>query len=133
MLKLDQLEMQRTLRLNLVQSEPQIADIVRQSCDLDEAAWPQDQLLAHTRRGLDQAIGWNLTTQEDVIGFLVLRHQFCERFDEFPAVCKFLSRSDLPPDNRIQLMMLTLPLGTWDVVKRRTPKGLSAPTLTGTT
>ena len=56
MLKLDQLEMQRTLRLNLVQSEPQIADIVRQSCDLDEAAWPQDQLLAHTRRGLDQAI-----------------------------------------------------------------------------
>ena len=133
MLKLDQLEMQRTLRLNLVQSEPQIADIVRQSCDLDEAAWPQDQLLAHTRRGLDQAIGWNLTTQEDVIGFLVLRHQFGERFDEFPAVRKFLSRSDLPPDNRIQLMMLTLPLGIWDVVKRRTPPGQSGPILMGVT
>lgn len=123
MLKLDQLEMQRTLRLNLVQSEQAIADIVRQSCNLDEAEWPQDKLLAHTRRGLDQAIGWNLTTQEDVIGFLVLRQQFGERFDEFPAVRKFLSRSDLPPDNRIQLMMLTLPLGIWDVVRRRTPQG----------
>ena len=123
MLKLDQLEMQRALRLNLVQSEDAIADIVRQSCSLNEAEWPQDKLLAHTQRGLDQAIGWNLTTQEDVIGFLVLRQQFGERFDEFPAVRKFLARNDLPPDNRIQLMMLTLPLGIWDVVRRRTPQG----------
>ena len=53
-----------------------------------------------------------------VIGFLVLRHQFGERFDEFPAVRKFLSRSDLPPDNRIQLMMLTLPLGIWEMWSR---------------
>ena len=45
MLKLDQLEMQRALRLNLVQSEEAIADIVRQSCNLDEAEWPQDKLL----------------------------------------------------------------------------------------
>ena len=122
MLKLDQLEMQRTLRLNLKQSEGAIADIVRQACDLDEATWPQDKLLAHTQRGLDQAIRWNLTTQEDIVGFLVLRHQFGERFDEFPAVRKFLGRSDLPTTRRVQHMMLALPIGIWSVVQRRTPQ-----------
>ena len=118
-------------RARLVPREPAIADHVRQVWKLDEQSWPQDKLLAHTQRGLDRAVGWNLTTQQDILGFLVLRHQFGERFDEFPAVRKFLSRTDLPPVKRIQQMMLTLPLAIWDVVARRTPPGPSTSTLPG--
>jgi len=76
-------------------------------------------------------VGWGLSTPDDVIGFLALRHQFGERFDEFPAVRKFLSRTDLPPEGRIQLMMLELPMGIWDVVRRRTPAGESSSPLGG--
>ncbi len=104
---------------------------MRQTCHLSEQDWPHDRLLAHTRRGLDRAVGWGLSTPDDVIGFLALRHQFGERFDEFPAVRKFLARTDLPPDGRIQLMMLELPMGIWDVVRRRTPAGESSSPLGG--
>lgn len=119
--------MRKALRLRIVPSEPAIVAHVRQVCDLDEAAWPQAQLLAHTQRGLDRAVAQGLRTQEDVLAFVVLRHQFGERFDEFPAVRKFLARTDLPPDNRVQRMMLEFPLAIWDVVRRRTPPGPSGP------
>jgi len=125
MLKFDNLEMQRTLRLNLVQSEPHIAEVMRKAFNLQEPEWPSDRLLPHIQRGLDSAIGWNLTTQQDIMDFLALRHLFGERFDEFPAVRKFLSRTDLPVSNRIRLMMAQLPLAIWDVVQRRTPAGPS--------
>lgn len=131
MMEISTLEMQRTLRRNLVPSEEGIAAIVRQTCHLSEQDWPHDRLLAHTRRGLDRAVGWGLSTPDDVIGFLALRHQFGERFDEFPAVRKFLARTDLPPDGCIQLMMLELPMGIWDVVRRRTPAGESSSPLGG--
>jgi len=125
MLKIDAFETRRILRANVAPSEPKIADLMRKTCNLSEQDWPQDKLLEHTRRGLDRAIDQDLTTQQDVMDFLVLRHVFGERFDEFPAVRKFLARTDLPPDNRILLMMLTLPLAIWNVVKRRTPPGPS--------
>jgi len=128
MIKLTEQEMQRALRRNLEPNQAQIADALRQICRLDEQQWPPERLLAHTRRGLDRAIGWNLTTGQDIMSFLALRHQFGERFDEFPAVRKFLSRTDLPVDNRIPLMMLELPLAIWDVVRRRTPAGPSPST-----
>jgi hypothetical protein len=131
MLKFNASQMRTMLRTNLVQSESKLADMVRQICFLGEQEWPADKLLEHTRRGLDHAIGNDLSTQEDIVGFLVLRHQFGERFDEFPAVRKFFARADLPPDNRIQLLMLTLPLAIWDVVKRRTPPGPSTPVRLG--
>jgi hypothetical protein len=125
MLKIDAFQTRKILRANIVHSEPQITDAVRQICNLDEQDWPPDKLLEHTRRGLDSAIGHDLSTLQDIMGFLTLRHVFGERFDEFPAVRKFLARKDLPTGNRIQLMMLTLPPMIWDVVKRRTPPGPS--------
>lgn len=120
-------EAQRILRERIVESEPAIIAHLRQVCGLDPAAWPDAVLLAHTQRGLDRAIFQGLSTQQDVLGFLALRHTFGERFDEFPAVRDFLARTDLPPDNRVQRMMLELPMGIWDVVKRRTPPGPSGP------
>ncbi len=125
MMEISALEKLRALRRNLVPGEERIAQIVRQACQLSEHDWPPARLLAHTRRGLDRAVGWGLSTQQDMIGFLALRHQFGERFDEFPAVRRFLSRSDLPPDGRIPLMMLEHPMAIWDVVRRRTPAGES--------
>jgi hypothetical protein len=125
MLKVDDLESRKILRANLVPGEAQLADAMRKIGHLSEQDWPADKLLEHTRRGLDSAIGHGLTTLQDIMGFLTLRHKFGERFDEFPAVRKFLARADLPAGNRIQLMMLTLPLAIWDVVKRRTPSGPS--------
>ncbi|MDR2990728.1 MAG: hypothetical protein LBU72_02115 [Burkholderiaceae bacterium] len=131
MLKLSAFETRRILRANLAPSEPQLADMVRQIRHLNEQDWPPDKLLEHTRRGLDSAIGHDLSTLQDIMGFLTLRHVFGERFDEFPAVRKFLVRADLPTGNRIQLMMLTLPPLIWDVVQRRTPPGPSAPIRAG--
>lgn len=120
-------DMRRVLRQRLVSSESAIMAHVKAVCRLDDAAWPPDTLLAHTRRGLDRAVAQGLQTQEDVLAFLVLRHQFGERFDEFPAVRQFLARTDLPPDHRIARMMQALPLALWDVVQRRTPPGPSGP------
>jgi len=131
MLKFDASQMRIMLRTNLVQSEPQIVDHVRVVCSLSIEEWSQDKLLEHTRRGLDRAIAHGLSTQQDVLGFLVLRHLFGERFDEFPAVRKFLARTDLPPDNRILLLMMAHPRAIWDVVKRRTQPGPSAPVRLG--
>ena len=127
MLKLDADEMRRILRLNFTRDEQPITELMRTTMELDLQQWPQDKLLEHTRRGLDRAIAHNLSTQRDVMRFLVMRHQYGERFDEFPAVRKFLQRKDLPVDDRIEMMMLTLPMLIWDVVKRRTPPGPSAP------
>jgi hypothetical protein len=131
MLKLDAYEMRRILRLSLARDELQLAELMRKIFNLGLDEWPQDKLLEHTRRGLDRAIAHNLTVGQDITRFLVMRHQFGERFDEFPAVRKFLARKDLPVDDRIEMMMLTLPPLIWDVVKRRTPPGPSEPMRAG--
>ena len=120
-------ENRRIVRERVRASEQAIMQHLRQVCDLALQEWPDDRLLPHTQRGLDRAIAQGLTTQQDVLNFLCMRHQFGERFDEFPAVRQFLARRDLPPDQRIPLMMMELPLGIWDVVKRRTPAGPSGP------
>ena len=124
---LTSVEQRRILRQRLVASEPAIMAMVRQTALLDPAEWPDERLLPHTQRGLDRAIAQGLRTQEDVIAFLSMRHQFGERFDEFPAVRDFLARDDLPPDQRIPRMMMSLPLAIWDVVRRRTAPGPSGP------
>ncbi|AVS76848.1 hypothetical protein C8246_12690 [Paracidovorax avenae] len=126
-MQLDESEMRRVLRRRLAVSESAIAQHMRDVWGLSLDRWPQDVLLAHTRRGLDRAVAQGLRTQQDVLAFLVMRHQFGERFDEFPAVRDFLARPGLPPDNRIASMMLALPMAIWDVVRRRTPPGPSGP------
>lgn len=120
-------EIRRMLRKNLVQSEGEIAQHLREVCHLTQEDWPDTRLLAHTQRGLDRAISQGLTTQQDVLAFLALRHQYGERFDEFPAVRNFLARTDLAVGNRIPQMFLELPLALWDVVGRRTQVGESGP------
>jgi len=131
MLKLDAYEMRRILRLSLARNELQLAELMRKVFNLDLEQWPEEKLLTHTRRGMDHAIAHNLTTMQDITQFLVMRHRFGERFDEFPAVRQFLARTDLPTEGRIELMMLTLPPAIWAVVQRRTPSGPSAPICTG--
>ena len=123
--------MRRILRLGLVRDEAQLAELMRKVFKLSLDEWPQDKLLAHTQRGLDRAIAHDLTDGQDITRFLVLRHQYGERFDEFPAVRKFLARKDLPSDGRIEMMLLTLSPLIWSVVKRRTPPGPSAPVRMG--
>ena len=122
MIQINDDESRRMSRATLAQAESQIVEVVRQANDLDPTNWPFEKLQAHTRRGLDQAVVHRLTAIQDVIEFLTLRHQFGERFDEFPAVRKFLARNDLPPTRRIQQMMLELPTAIWAVVVRRAPQ-----------
>lgn len=122
MIQINDEESRRMTRATLAQAETRIMEVVRQANSLDPVRWPPAKLQAHTRRGLDRAVAHNLTAIQDVIEFLTLRHAFGERFDEFPAVKKFLSRNDLPPTRRIQQMMLELPAAIWAVVLRRTPK-----------
>ncbi len=120
-------EIRRMLRQNLVPSEGEIAQHLREVCQLTQDEWPDARLLSHTQRGLDRAIAQGLTTQQDVLAFLALRHQYGERFDEFPAVRNFLARTDLAVGNRIAQMFLEQPLALWDVVRRRTQPGPSGP------
>ena len=125
--KYDAQESMQMLRKNLAQHEAATMEHLRQVCGLTEAEWPHERLQAHTRRGLDWAVHWRLHTDQDILSFLILRHEFGERFDEFPSVRKALKGDELPQDNRIAGMMMLLPMAIWDVVKRRTPAGPSAP------
>ncbi len=119
-------ELRHQLRLSLAEKELELMKAVREVANLNPQDWPDGKLLPHTRRGLDRAVFNRLTTQPDILNFLSFRHLFGERFDEFPAVRKFLDRNDLPASQRMQLMMLELPMAIWDVVIRRTPPGHSA-------
>lgn len=118
-------ELRRQQRAALQAHEAMLADAVREVAQLGRRDWPANALLEHTRRGLDRAVLHGLDTQPDLLSFLAFRHLFGERFDEFPAVRRHLARTDLPSGHRMQHMMLTLPLGIWDVVRRRTPPGPS--------
>lgn len=118
-------ELRRQQRQSLAEHEVALMDAIRQVAMLAPDEWPDSKLLAHTRRGLDRAVLHGLDTQPDILNFLSFRHLYGERFDEFPAVRQYLQRTDLPASNRMQHMMLELPFGIWDVVRRRTPPGPS--------
>lgn len=111
-------EQQRMVRAMLEEDLDEIIQMVRRACALSQAEWPDARLRAQTRFGLDRAVAHDLIGAPDVMHFLILRHTIAERFDEFPAVKKFLARTDLPPTGKIELMMLELPLGIWEVVQR---------------
>jgi hypothetical protein len=119
----------RLLRANLAPREADIAQALRDMLKLDPNEWPEASLLAHTQRGLDQAIFHGMQTDQDILAFLTFRHLYGERFTEFPAVKRFLARTDLPAAPRMQYMMLELPMAIWHVVQRRTPAGPSTETL----
>ena len=118
-------EQRRQQRAALQEHEVALATAVRGAANLNPRDWPDEALLAHTRRGLDRAVLHGLDTQPDILGFLTFRHLFGERFDEVPAVRQYLARTDLPSDQRMQRMMLELPFDIWQQVGQSTPPGPS--------
>ena len=121
----DKTEQRRQQRAALQAQEVSLAQAVREAAHLSPDDWPDEVLLAHTRRGLDRAVLHGLDTQPDILGFLSFRHLFGERFDEVPAVRQYLARTDLPGDQRMQRMMLELPFDAWQQVGQSTPPGPS--------
>jgi len=77
----DKTELRRQQRAALQAQEVTLAQAVREAAYLNPEDWPDDALLAHTRRGLDRAVLHGLDTQPDILGFLSFRHLLGERFD----------------------------------------------------
>lgn len=119
--KLSRAKQRDTFRVMLLEREADIASILRETCNLTEAAWPAHRLNDEIRNGIDRALRYPLNTFEEIVQFLVLRQTTSNRFDELPMVRDFLQRTDLPEGNRIQLMVYLLPLSVWGVIERRLP------------
>lgn len=130
-MQLETAQLQDMFRQRLLANLPALNDALRQACHLPLDVWPEDRLQAHTREGIELALKHGMSSGEDVMGWLSLRHSVSERFHEFPAVRDHLARTDLPPANRMHHMFQALPLGIWSIIRRRLPNPWYAPSQAG--
>jgi hypothetical protein len=109
---------QEIFRLQLRELRVELIPIIRASCKLPEGSITDERLVEWMTAQIDIAVDRGMQSVRDVVAFLVLLRSVGPRFYEFPAVKKFLTRSDLPVDGKIERMFLDLPVAIWAVVQR---------------